>query len=168
MEVSTHAAFDLVIIQNKVWPGDVMTFDPLVNNVGYYTEDYPYYHVATKGNMKMKNLDTNDIVVFEEGAFTHHRTIPAGKYEVINDSYYEFFCVSPYMNPSFVPVINKVEPFVLDEGEEVTVAQGKRIFMMEGAVTIAGKNYTNINRLRFTTGNKKVTALRKTYGLYIK
>ena len=116
----------------------------------------------------MKNLDTDNIELFEEGTFTHYKTIPVGKYELINDHYYEFFCISPYMNPTFLPLIDKVEPFMLAEGEEVTVAQGKKIFMMEGAITVAGKNYSNINRLKFTSGSKKVTALRKTYGLYIK
>lgn len=168
MEIITHGAFELVALQNKVQPGDVINSEPILNNIVNYYSDLPHYNVVTKNTIKFRNVDTGDIQIIEEGAFDHDRYVPAGRYELINDSYYEFFCFTPFMNTNYLPLIDKLEPFKLMQGDEVTVPQGKRIFMMEGSVTIAGKNYTGVNRLKFITGSKKVTANRTTYGLYIK
>ena len=169
----THGAFEYLCVQSKVYPGDTINADPVINNItNIRGEDNGYYTVQTKNSMKMRNTETGEEILIPEGSFAcktnYDVHLPDGRYEMIIDNYYEVFCFSPYLNAHSLPLHDKFEPFKLLAGEEVTVTAGKRIFMMEGAVTIADKNYTNVNRLKFTTGNKKVRALRDTYGVYVK
>ena len=169
----THGAFEYLCVQTKIYPGDVINSDPVINNTTYVrNEDNGYCTVQTKNSMVMRNLDINEDILIPEGSFAcktmYDVHIPDGRYEVVINNYYEVFCFSPYLNAHSLPLHDKFEPFKLMEGEEVVVPIGKRIFMMEGAINIADKNYTGVNRLKFTTGNKKVRALRNTYGVYVK
>ena len=173
MEIITHGAFEYVCVQTKIFPGDIINADPFVNNVGnFHHQDNGYLTVQTKNHQRVRNTETNVEYTIPEGSYAckdmYDLHVPDGRYELINNNYFEMFCFSPYLNSSHLPLHEKFQPFKLMAGEEVTVTMGKRIFMMEGAVTIAGKNYTNVNRLKFTTSNKKVHALRDTYGVYVK
>ena len=169
----THGAFEYLCVQTKIHPGDIINSDPVVSNIwNYHREDSGYYSVQTKSYTLIRNTDTGENITFPEGSFAingrNDVDIPTGRYEIIVDHYYETFCFSPYLNAHSLPLKDKFEPFKLMEGEEIIVPVGTRIFMMEGAVNIADKNYTNVNRLKFTTASKKVRALRNTYGVYVK
>lgn len=169
----THGAFEYLCIQSKIYPGDIINSDPIVNNItNVHTSDYGYLTVQTKNHGIMRNTDTGEEIYIPEGSFAcvnmYDVSIPDGRYEIVTDHYNEVFCFSPYLNAHSLPLYDKFEPFKLMEGEEVLVPAGKRIFMMEGAINIGDKNYVNVNRLKFTTGNKKVRALRNTYGVYVK
>jgi len=173
MEMIRHGAFEYVCVQTKVYPGDVINSDPVINNItNIHKEDHGYCTVQTKSSQILRNTETGEEIIIPEGSFAcktmYDVNIPDGRYEIIIDHHSEMFCFSPYLNVDYLPLHDRFEPFKLKAGEEVTVLMGKRIFMMEGAVNIADKNYTNVNRLKFTTGNKKVRALRDTYGVYVK
>ena len=169
----THGAFEYICVQSKVYPGDVQNTDPVINNItNIRKEDNGYCTVQTKNSQILRNTETGEEILIPEGSFAcktmYDINIPDGRYEIVINNYFEVFCFSPYHNSKYLPLHDRFEPFKLKAGEEVTVTVGKRIFMMEGAVIIADKNYTGVNRLKFTTGNKKVRALRDTYGVYVK
>lgn len=173
MEIITHGAFEYVCVQTKIYPGDIINADPFVNNIGnFHHQDNSYFTVQTKNHQRVRNTETNVEYTIPEGSYAcrdrYDLHVPDGRYELINNNYFEMFCFSPYLNSSHLPLHDKFEPFKLMEGEEIVVPVGTRIFMMEGAVNIADKNYNNVNRLKFTTANKKVRALRNTYGVYVK
>ena len=167
MEAIPHRFFGYIAMQTKVSPGDILNTDPVLDNVIYHRQSAEYIVMVTKGRDIFEKVDTGSTITFEPGDSTLTTILQDGEYRLKNSEYYEFWCISPYLNTDKIPLRNGLTPFKLMAGEEVQILKDSKLFLMEGVLNIGNSNYSGANRIQFTSGNKKVKALTNSYGLIV-
>jgi len=170
MEISVHGAWEIVSGIVSVSAGEIIKTEPFVDNKLLVGESPTYVTLHTKGTVTFENIKTGEKINVKEGDF-YPFDIPLspGEYKVLIDSDMEHLCISPFThnNMQYHPLEEKISPFKLKSGQSVVIEQNKRLFLVKGLLQIDSKNYSGVNRIKFSSGNKNVKALDDSYGFFI-
>jgi len=164
---STFKAFDLIVTKGILPQGSVVSADPLVNNVFPVGTVFEYIWLYTKG--RVLGVETTSGATLErvKNDCTLTKPFPQGEWRssFVEDT--EILCISPYLNPSKIPLANYVAPFVLLAQQSVEVPKDAKLFIGSGEIQINERTIAAPTQIRFSSGTKQVTAKQDTYGFYI-
>jgi hypothetical protein len=167
MITTTHRAFDLIYTLVILPTGGTITADPIVNNVVTIGSLFDYTTMVTKGKITIKNIKTNQIMNFVVGDNAFDTPFDEGEWEILTNEPFEYVCFSPLLNPDKYPIREKLTPFRLLSGQYMEIMKGKKLFLAVGQISVDDKKFTGVDRIKFTTENKTVTALEDSYGFFV-
>jgi hypothetical protein len=169
METKLHGAFELTCAEVKVPAGEIIYSPPYENNILYVGSNFDYITLQSNGGkVILKNIETGEELVRFIGDTTNLDTpLNKGEYQVIFEDEFDYFCFAPSLNVDYLPLREKLTYFKLLSGQSTEVEQGKKLFLAFGSLDIGGKTYSGTNRIKFSSGNKTVTALEDSYGFFI-
>lgn len=164
MEKKAYAAFGYMVCKNIFTAGETFISDPVFDNKFSVGEYFPYIWLYTKGRDVLINTATNDVEERFAGDSTISKPYPIGDWTSTLPVNMELFCISGFANSDRTPPLPNVSIFKLSKNQNTTVENGTKLFLAEGALNIASTNYVGVNQIRFTTGDKTVTAIEDSYG----
>jgi hypothetical protein len=180
MEKQTiHRAFGYVIFRNEVGPSVVSENHGVVNKNIYsvekpfsfdfdpseYTkEKYNHVWLYTEGKVRSTNIETGDFFEKSAGYCTVDDPHPLGTFRVEFLEPTVFYCLGPEANLKRTPIIPKVKPLRLSQGESVKFDKQTRIFVCSGTLNMRGVIISDICQL---TVNESTELIAETsvYGL---
>jgi hypothetical protein len=173
METKLHGAFEFVCAESTILANEILHMPYITNNIFTFPEHYDIVTLHSKGEVTFENIETNERVTYTVGDFHPlDNKMKPGNWRVIFDNDFEYFCISPTsLSPTslvdYAPITSKISPFKLMANESIEIEQGKKLFLAIGSLNIGDKNYSGTNRIKFTSGNKTVTAMEDSYGFFI-
>lgn len=170
MEITPHGAWEIISGIVSINVGETIKTEPFLDNRLVVGENPTYVTLHTKGIVTFQNIKTGEKVEVKEGDFyPFDFSLLPGEYNVLFDNDIEHLCISPFTgnNVNYHPLEKKVTPFKLKRGETVLIEQNKRLFLVKGTLQINDKNYSGVNRIKFSSGSKTVKALSDSYGFFI-
>ena len=180
MECKAYPAFGYILLRTKIKAGEVITDEALVENILNITNpaldhtgsingsDGAFVWLLINGVHTYKHIRTGEVETHEAGWCNLVRKPEAGIYEfnVIEDS--DQICFSPILNRKKVPVIPALDFFNLSNGESCTLAQGTKLYLVDGQLNIEGNVVPSMRQINISSENKFVTAVGNCYGLIFK
>jgi hypothetical protein len=167
METKLHGAFEFICAENNFSANEIIHAPQITDNILVVGPSLDVSCLHTKGTYYYEHIATGNKILIEPGQIYEPGKWEPGEYKVIFDSDWQYFCVNSVANPEYYPVCPKISLFKLLTNESVEIEQGKKLFLATGSLNIGDKNYSGINRIRFTTGNKTVTAVEDSYGFFV-
>jgi hypothetical protein len=169
MSVSStvHKAFNIVVTKTMFPAGVITCTDPLVNNVFQIGSTPSFVWLYTKGRCFGVNTETGQKLNWVPGDCSLVSPYPKGEWRAEFEEDTEVLCVSPFMNPSNLPLSNWLTPFVLKAGETTTLELGTKLFIGVGKLRVDEKLFLSPAQIRFSSGGKAVSAEEDTYGFIV-
>lgn len=180
MEAKPYPAFGYVLLRTKIKAGELISDDALINNVLYIDNaatDHTgsvngskgaYVWLLISGLHEYKNTETGEVKLHEPGWCNLVHKPAAGTYEfdVLEDS--EQICFSPTVNSDRVPTIPQLEFFELSDGDSCELAQGTKLYLVSGNLSVAGKTIQSMRQVRIASGDQTVSAVGRCLGFIFK
>jgi len=180
MDAKPYPAFGYVILRTKLKAGEVVNDEIMQNNLFSIDNPTPdhtgsisgsngaYIWMLIHGVHTYTNLDNKEVDRHERGWCNLVRPLQAGMYEfaVVEDS--EYICFSPRVNKDRTPAIPALEYFALENGQSRELAQGTKLYLLDGVLNIAGKEIPSMRQINLASGSKTVTAIGSCLGYIFK
>jgi hypothetical protein len=170
MEAKAFPAFGYVLLRTKLKAGEVVNDEMMTNNL--FSVDNPtpdatgsisgssgaYIWMLLHGVHTYTDVATGKVDRHERGWCNLVRPLSVGMYEfaVIEDS--EYICLSPRANHERTPVTPELEYFALESGESCELPQGTKLYLLDGALDVAGRDVPAMRQIHLASGRHKVTA----------
>lgn len=170
MKITVHGAWEIICGLVSVKAGEVINTEPFVDNKVLIGENSSYVTLHTKGTVTFENIKTGEKKSFKKGDFyPFDDSLASGEYKMLFDEDIEHLCISIFTgyNVKYHPLKDKLSPFKLMSGNSIVIEQGKRLFLVKGYISIGEKDFTDINRIKFNSGDKTVIAHEDSYGFFI-
>jgi hypothetical protein len=177
MQSTLHGAFGLVCAHVSFEKDELIHTQYTTDNIITIGSNFDNVNINIGIDAILRNVDTNEIIPLKVGDvvvgtnYTGNTVfdiiLPRGDWELSCDGPGDYMCFSILDNQNYRPITDKLIPFKLKSNESVLVPQDKKLFLCKGSINIEDKNYSGVNRIRFTTGNKTVTAVEDSYGFFV-
>lgn len=180
MDAKPYPAFGYVILRTKLKAGEVINDEVMQSNV--FSVDNPsadhtgsisgsngaYIWMLLDGVHTHTDIETGSVDRHERGWCNLVNPLHVGMYEfsVIEDSVY--ICFSPVANQTRTPAIPALEYFALENGQSRELAQGTKLYLLDGVLNIAGKEIPSMRQINLASGSKTVTAIGSCLGYIFK
>lgn len=177
MQTKTHGAFGLVCSHVSFEKDEQLHTQYVTDGIITITNNSDTVTMNIGIDATLTNIDTNevisvkvgDVIIGEnyKGNNVFDIVLSKGEWRLSCDGPGDYMCFTVLGNLEYRPLSEKLVTFKLKSGESVLVPQDKKLFLCMGSVNIEDKNYSGINRIRFTSGDKTVTAVEDSYGFFI-
>jgi hypothetical protein len=167
MQTTLHRAFGIVVERTVFKQGELITLDPIINNVFQVGSNFGFVWYNTVGDDLLVNTVTGEQLPRPVGTCTLTAPIPNGEWRMQIPEDMEVLCVSPFMNQSMLPLATHIVEFKLNAGTQTVVPHGTKLFLGSGKLTVEGKTIEGPNQILFKSGDKTVTASTNCYGFII-
>lgn len=169
MSVSStvYKAFSVIVVKTVFPAGVVTCTEPLVNNVFQIGSTPSFVWMYTKGRCFGVNTETGQKLNWVPGDCSLVSPYPKGEWRAEFEEDTEVLCISPFMNPSKLPLSDWVTPFILKAGETTALELGTKLFIGVGKLRVDQKSVSSPAQIRFASGGKDVYAEEDTYGFIV-
>lgn len=134
------------------------------NNIQYMGPNRFVWFIAS-GRHVHTDTETGQERTLDAGWCSLVNPLPAGRHALTVPVDSHSVCLSSELNGGQMP---DVEYFQLQAGEQMKVAVGTKMFLVDGEIEFDGKSAEGTRQLRFTSGDKTVTAKKHSFGLIFK
>jgi len=167
MQTSVHNAFGFVVAITKFAKDEIVTMDPVVDNLISVDATFRFIWYNISGSSVLVNQQTGERLVREQGSCTLTDPEPHGSWRLEIPEDLEVLCVSPFMNSDKLPLSAHFAKFYLSANEQTVVPQGAQLFLGRGDLLIEDKVLSGPRQIRFSSSEKTVVAQTDCYGLMV-
>lgn len=180
MEAKAYPAFGYILLRTKIKAGEVINDEMMNSNL--FSVDNPtpdqtgsisgsngaYIWMLLSGVHTYTDVATGEVDRHERGWCNLVQSLHVGMYEfaVVEDS--EYICFSPLVNQYRKPVIPDLEYFALESGQSCELPKGTKLYLLDGALKIAGKDIPAMRQISLASGSQVVTAISSCLGYIFK
>jgi hypothetical protein len=174
MAAKLHPAFGYALVRTELQAGEIVYDGHCTNGVlkvdGVEAGNIQrvggalFIWMIANGKHTHTNVQTGEKFTLEGGWCSLNNPLPSGIYSLTIDEDSHSVCLASDVNTDR-PFPPDVEYFSLRAGEARQFPQGTKLYLVEGGLQIDGAVFSNMRQLRFSSGDKIVTANKNSFGL---
>lgn len=168
MEMKAYPAFGYVLTRCKIAAGTVINDISVANGVMTVASvddkgiavvnNNSYVWLHTSGQQTYTALSTGVLTVRHPGWCNLKDVITADSHEIRVDADSEHICLSSYLNESRRPSMPNVAYFSMQAGEQRTIAQGTKLYLAQGTLSVGGVAVPQMRQIHIKSGDTVVAA----------
>lgn len=176
MILKVYPAFGWLVVKDLFDAGEVFSNELFTENV--YTVHNPspysdgrygntpcgYQWLYVRGQAKVTNLETGTATYRTPGHCNLVTSEQIGTFKVEFLEPTTLFCINALTNTTKGSTVPNTTYFGLKAGQKTTLANGTKLFLVDGSLSINGTAFDGTRQIKISTGDKEVEALQDSYG----